>query len=130
MLRGDARHPAPWWDGRPFDAILADVPCSGSGVARRHPDIKWLRRTEDVAGFARQQREILDGLWPLLKPGGRLLYATCSIFAEENEEQVRVFVRRHRDARLVPLDGERETLALLPDETHDGSFYALLRKTA
>lgn len=130
VLRGDARHPARWWDGRPFDAILADVPCSGSGVARRHPDIKWLRRTEDVAGFAQQQREILDGLWPLLKPGGRLLYATCSIFAEENEEQVRVFVKRHRDARLVPLDGERETLALLPDETHDGFFYALLRKTA
>lgn len=125
---GDARHPADWWDGRPFDRILADAPCSASGVARRHPDIKWLRRPEDVAGFARVQAEILDALWPLLAPGGKMLYCTCSVFTEENAEQVRAFVARHVDARRLPTGGADEELQLLPSATHDGFYYALLEK--
>lgn len=130
LAEGDAAHPERWWDGQPFDRILADVPCSASGVVRRNPDIKWLRRPEDIAQFAAQQAVMLDTLWRLLAPGGTLLYATCSIFNEENEEQVRTFLTRHSD------DAERCTLPaplsdgrLLPDTEHDGFFYALLRKT-
>lgn len=129
----DAAQPQGWWDGRPFERILADVPCSASGVVRRHPDIKWLRRREDVAGFGRTQALILDALWPLLAPGGKMLYCTCSIFPEENGEQVQSFVARHPDARRALLnnasgDGAPE-LQLLPDTVHDGFFYALLEKT-
>lgn len=125
----DAGRPQDWWDGRPFERILADVPCSASGVVRRHPDIKWLRRREDVAGFARTQAVILDALWPLLAPGGRMLYCTCSIFPAENDEQVRAFVARHPDARRLPTgdDGE-QSLQLLPEMERDGFFYALLSK--
>ena len=126
---GDAARPQGWWDGRPFDRILADVPCSASGVARRHPDIKWLRRATDVAGFARAQAAILDALWPLLAPGGKMLYCTCSVFPEENGEQVRAFAARHPDARRLPTDGEHEELQLLPAADHDGFYYALLAKT-
>lgn len=123
----DARNRDEWWDGRPFDRILADVPCSASGVARRHPDIKWLRRPDDIARFAAQQAEILDALWPTLAPGGKLLYVTCSIFRDENLGQIERFLTRHADAQLVELDGER-TQQLLPDADHDGFFYALLLK--
>lgn len=128
----DAGRPRDWWDGRPdsrFDRILADVPCSASGVARRHPDIKWLRRAEDVAGFARTQAAILDALWPLLAPGGTMLYCTCSVFAAENGEQVRAFAARHPDVRRLPTGGDEEELQLLPAATHDGFYYALLAKT-
>jgi 16S rRNA (cytosine967-C5)-methyltransferase len=134
---GDAADPAGWWDGVPFDRILADVPCTASGVVRRHPDGKWLRRRSDIAGFAEQQRRILEGLWPLLAPGGRFLYATCSVFAAENGRQVDAFVAAHPDAL-------RESISLPPDCLHadgqllpsgkaaghnqDGFFYALLRK--
>jgi 16S rRNA (cytosine967-C5)-methyltransferase len=97
-------------------------------VARRHPDIKWLRRREDVAGFARTQAAILDALWPLLAPGGRMLYCTCSIFPEENADQVHAFMARHPDARRLPPGDGGEALQLLPDENHDGFFYALLSK--
>ena len=90
---GDAGDPAAWWDGRPFDRILADVPCTASGIVRRHPDGKWLRRKTDIASFAAQQRRILAGLWPLLAPGGLLLYATCSVFAAENELQISEFLQ-------------------------------------
>ncbi len=126
---GDARKPADWWDGRPFERILADVPCSASGVVRRHPDIKWLRRPEDVAGFAQTQAAILDALWPLMAPGGKMLYCTCSVFPAENGGQVRAFLARHPDARRLPTGGSEEELQLLPSATHDGFYYALLEKT-
>ncbi len=123
----DCRDLSAWWDGRPFDRILADVPCSASGVARRHPDIKWLRRSEDIAAFAAQQREILDALWQTLAPGGTMLYATCSVFDEENRLQTGQFLTRHSDAERAPVDGCPE-FQLLPDSAHDGFYYALLRK--
>lgn len=130
----DAACPEDWWDGRPFDRILADVPCSASGVVRRHPDIKWLRRATDVAGFARTQARILDALWPMLAPGGRMLYCTCSVFPPENDEQVCAFLARHPDARRLPTGGEENEAyqmqwQLLPAAEHDGFFYALLEKT-
>ncbi len=125
----DARCPDDWWDGRPFDRILADVPCSASGVVRRHPDSKWLRRETDIAQFARVQRQILEVLWPTLAVGGRLLYATCSVFPEENSQQVSAFLVRHGDARHIGIDGADE-LQLLPGSDHDGFYYALLEKTA
>jgi 16S rRNA (cytosine967-C5)-methyltransferase len=118
----DCRATAQWWDGLPFDAILADVPCSASGVVRRHPDIKYLRRDSDIRRFARLQTEILDALWPLVKPGGKLLYATCSVFPEENGAQIDAFLFRQPAARR--LTEER----LLPQEEHDGFFYALVQK--
>ncbi|MDQ7990246.1 MAG: 16S rRNA (cytosine(967)-C(5))-methyltransferase RsmB [Candidatus Dactylopiibacterium sp.] len=125
----DCRRPADWWDGRPFDRILADVPCSASGVARRHPDIKWLRREEDIAGFATIQAEILAALWQVLAPGGKMLYLTCSVFAEENGRQVARFAARHKDCRRIPLpDGALER-QWLPDAQHDGFYFALLEKT-
>ncbi len=118
------------WDGQPFDRILADVPCSASGVVRRNPDIKWLRRPDDIAQFAAQQAVMLEALWRLLAPGGTLLYATCSIFNEENEGQVRTFLTRHPDdAERCPLPEPLSDGSLLPDAEHDGFFYALLRKT-
>lgn len=126
---GDARRIADWWDGRPFDRILADVPCSASGVARRHPDIKWLRRREDIPHFAAQQAEILDALWHTLAPGGTMLYVTCSVFDEENRGQIARFCTRHADALRLPLDGRLEQ-QLLPTAEHDGFYYALLRKQA
>jgi len=113
-----------WWDGRPFDAILADVPCSASGVVRRHPDIKWLRREGDIRRFAHTQTAILDALWPLLKPGGKLLYATCSVFPEENGAQIDAFLVRQPGAERLSEE------QLLPQEEHDGFYYALLRKAA
>ncbi len=125
---GDAGTPQPWWDGRPFDRVLADVPCSASGVVRRHPDAKWLRRATDIAGFAATQARILDAIWRTLAPGGKMLYATCSLFAAENEDQVAAFVGRHADAMRLMLHGAPH-LQLLPDAEHDGFFYALLQKT-
>jgi 16S rRNA (cytosine967-C5)-methyltransferase len=128
LVVGDAAAPDAWWDGRPYQRILADVPCSASGVVRRNPDIKWLRRPEDIAGFARQQAAMLDSLWRLLAPGGKLLYATCSVFDEENNAQVDAFVARHPDARRCAFPKPVETGQLLPDAEHDGFFYALLGK--
>jgi 16S rRNA (cytosine967-C5)-methyltransferase len=140
---GDGRHPDTWWDGRPFDAILLDAPCSASGIVRRHPDIRWLRRPEDIPALARIQADLLDALWPLLKPGGCLLYATCSAFRAEGGHQIDAFLQRHRasDARLddrspghlLPVPDNGSTVAGMsgsrpaPD-TGDGFFYALLRK--
>lgn len=116
-----------WWDGRPFDRILADVPCSASGAVRRHPDIKWLRRDEDIAAFALQQRRILDALWHTLATGGTMLYVTCSVFAQENAVQVSSFLRRHADAEIVPIEASPDC-QLLPDVDHDGFYFARLRK--
>lgn len=111
-----------WWDGCQFDAILADVPCSASGVVRRHPDIKSLRREGDIRRFAQTQTAILDALWPLLKPGGKFLYATCSVFPEENGAQIDAFLVRQANAERLHAE------QLLPLEDHDGFYYALLRK--
>jgi 16S rRNA (cytosine967-C5)-methyltransferase len=133
LVCGDAAQPDAWWDGTPYEAILADVPCSASGVVRRHPDVKWLRRPSDIARFAERQRELLESLWRLLARDGKLLYATCSVFREENHEQIRWFLERHRDARRLTLPAPHtnaQQLAgqILPDERHDGFFYALLQK--
>jgi 16S rRNA (cytosine967-C5)-methyltransferase len=129
VMRGDVSQPSKWWNGEYFDRILADVPCSASGVVRRHPDIKWLRRESDLFQFAGKQQEILDSLWRMLSRDGKLLYTTCSIFAEENRLQVDDFLRHHSDARLLPLP-PTETVEgqLLPNFHHDGFFYALLHK--
>lgn len=127
----DARDVGAWWDGRAYDRVLADAPCSASGVVRRHPDAKWLRRESDIAGFAVLQRTILDALWRTLAPGGKMLYATCSVFVEENARQVECFIDRHADARLLPTmrAATRDAkLQDLPDAEHDGFFYALLQK--
>jgi 16S rRNA (cytosine967-C5)-methyltransferase len=129
---GDAREVGAWWDGRQYDRILADVPCSASGVVRRHPDAKWLRRESDIAGFATTQSAIVDALWRTLAPGGKMVYATCSVFAQENGAQVEAFVGRHADARHLPTlcvkpvaDAQPHSL---PDAEHDGFYYALLQK--
>lgn len=111
-----------WWDGRPFDAVLADVPCTASGVVRRNPDAKWLRRPEDVASFAATQSRILDALWQLVRPGGKLLYATCSVFPAENTLQIRRFLGRQAAARITHEE------QLLPDAERDGFYYCLLEK--
>jgi len=123
----DAGEPEAWWDGRPYDRVLLDVPCTGSGVVRRHPDIKWLRRESDIAGFAAQQRRLLNALWRVLRRGGKLLYITCSVFAEENRLQIADFLARHTDARPLPTALPREG-QLLPNDEHDGFYYALLEK--
>jgi 16S rRNA (cytosine967-C5)-methyltransferase len=128
---GDAARPQDWWDGQPFERILADVPCSASGVVRRHPDIKWLRRPQDVGGFAAQQAGILSALWQLLAQDGKLLYATCSVFGQENERVIANFLEARPDAQRLPLVlPDHSQGQLLPNEQHDGFFYALLHKAA
>ncbi|WP_341502627.1 16S rRNA (cytosine(967)-C(5))-methyltransferase RsmB [Gallaecimonas sp. GXIMD4217] len=124
-----------WWDGRAFDRILLDAPCSATGVIRRHPDIRWLRRDDDIAELAALQARILDNAWSMLKPGGTLLYATCSVLPEENSGQIKAFLARHTDARLAPLKKgdtpEQPGWQLLPGENGmDGFFYARVLKTA
>jgi 16S rRNA (cytosine967-C5)-methyltransferase len=135
LRAADARQPQTWWDGRPFDAVLLDAPCSASGIVRRHPDIRWLRRAEDITALARLQAELLDALWPLLAPGGRLLYATCSVFHAEGQAQIDAFLQRlgPGKARLDPASPGH--LLPLPDNgpagwapSADGFFYALLHK--
>lgn len=124
----DAAEVNEWWDGIGFDRVLLDAPCSASGVVRRHPDIKWLRRQEDIAAFAQQQRRLLEALWRVVATGGTLLYVTCSIFREENQAQIDWFSSRHSDARLSPrCPGDRGDL-LLPSQDHDGFFHALFEK--
>jgi len=135
VRRADAADLAQWWDGGAFDRILLDAPCSASGIVRRHPDIKWLRRPEDVPALAAQQRALLEALWRTLARGGKLLYSTCSVFPAENHAQVSVFLQAHSAARLLPLPGIPEGPEignvkgqLLPGPRHDGFFYALLQK--
>jgi len=134
IVVGDAGKPEHWWDGEAFDAILLDAPCSATGVIRRHPDIKWLRRSGDLASLVETQRLLLRRLWPLLRRGGTLLYATCSILPEENSELITAFIDSQSDARTRTLatDWGRQTTAgrqLLPGEHQmDGFFYAALRK--
>jgi 16S rRNA (cytosine967-C5)-methyltransferase len=134
IVTGDAGAPADWWDGRPFDRILADVPCSATGVIRRHPDIKLRRRPEDLPKIVATQKRLLEGLWPLLKSGGKLLYASCSILPVENEQQLAAFLARHPEAQEVELPpgvGRKRTVGrqILPGEANmDGFYYACLRK--
>jgi 16S rRNA (cytosine967-C5)-methyltransferase len=116
-----------WWDGEAYDRILADVPCSSSGVVRRNPDIKWLRRPTDIGGFAARQSEILDALWRVLAPGGKLLYVTCSIFIEENEAVIGAFCARTPQAHRLALPAGAAA-QLLPDDEHDGFYFALVAK--
>ncbi len=141
---GDAGDPAKWHDGQPFDRILADVPCSASGIVRRHPDIRWLRRASDIPALVAEQRRILKALWPLVKPGGELLYVTCSIFPEEGELQAQWFGGNHQDA--VRLDAPGQLLPKVAraqasssgalragqdtdlNSDHDGFFYARFQK--
>jgi 16S rRNA (cytosine967-C5)-methyltransferase len=125
----DAADLQAWWDGRPFDAVLADVPCTASGVVRRHPDIRWLRREADVAKTAALHRRIVDALWATVKPGGHLRYATCSIFPQEGEQQAAQFTARHGDAIRLPAPGQLLPLSL-EVTAGDGFFYALFFKKA
>jgi 16S rRNA (cytosine967-C5)-methyltransferase len=137
VLAHDAADVAAWWDGVPFDAILLDAPCSASGIVRRHPDIRWLRRDTDIAQLVAVQARLLDALWPLLKPGGRLLYATCSVFKAEGSDQVEAFLARNTQVRIGAspghlLPGMKTADASSIDNLlgdHDGFFYALLEKT-
>lgn len=121
-----------WWNEKLFDRILLDAPCSASGVVRRHVDIKWLRRPRDMETFARQQKIMLQAMWQLLKKGGKLLYATCSIFPDENQKVIDSFIKEHSDAKEVKwsVDSKysRYENQLIPSENHDGFFYALLEK--
>jgi 16S rRNA (cytosine967-C5)-methyltransferase len=135
LMTANAADTKSWWNGQLFDAILLDAPCSATGIIRRHPDIKWHRKPRDIEQLTHTQAELLDALWLLLKPNGRLLYATCSILAAENSGQVRAFLERTTNARLQPLtlangqDTGFGTQFLPIDAQHgDGFFYALLNK--
>lgn len=136
VLVADAGRPAQWWDGTPFDAILLDAPCTASGIVRRHPDVRWLRRESDTAQLAAQQAALLAALWPLVRRGGRLLYCTCSVFREEGSQQIDAFLVHNTDARLLPSPGHLlpqsgSNARGVPDNPsgdHDGFFYALLEK--
>jgi 16S rRNA (cytosine967-C5)-methyltransferase len=139
-VAADAGDPAQWWDGTPFDAILLDAPCSASGIVRRHPDVRWLRRAADITVLAATQARLLAALWPLLRPGGRLLYCTCSVFKAEGEHQIDAFLQRNPGARLAPHPASPGHLLPLADNGNDhpspgpspvadGFFYALIEKT-
>lgn len=129
IVNADCARLADWWDGVPFDRILADVPCSGSGIVRRHPDIKWLRRSHDLAAFGSRQAQILDALWQALRAGGKLLYATCSVFPQENDAVIDAFVARAARAARLPLPDGAAAQGL-PDAERDGFYYALIQKQA
>jgi 16S rRNA (cytosine967-C5)-methyltransferase len=140
LLAANAFEPDTWWDKKPFDRILLDAPCSASGVIRRHPDIKLLRHKNDIPKLVQDQEQILSALWPLLKSGGMLLYATCSVLAEENTLQIQHFLQQHADAELQPINSDwgQQQIAgkqILPGEGGkngengmDGFFYALIQK--
>ncbi len=129
---GDARDPSRWWDGRAFDAILLDAPCSASGIVRRHPDVRWLRRAEDINALAQVQAEMLEALWPLLAPGGRLVYATCSVFKREGEQRIDAFLQRHgaSGARQDPASPGHLLPLAHNDGTHDITHYTTLSAAA
>jgi 16S rRNA (cytosine967-C5)-methyltransferase len=143
LIVADGRDVPAWWDGRPYDRILVDAPCTASGIVRRHPDIPWLRRKADVAHLATLQAQLLEALWPLLGVGGRLLYVVCSVFPQEGSEQIARFVGRHPEAAARLLPGGMPFVQLLPSVAtgstwdagrpwptiHDGFFYALLEKS-
>ncbi|MDO9357562.1 MAG: 16S rRNA (cytosine(967)-C(5))-methyltransferase RsmB [Polaromonas sp.] len=133
---GDAALTDSWWDGRLYDGILLDAPCTASGIVRRHPDVRWLRRPGDIAQLATLQRQLFDALWPLVRPGGRLLYCTCSVFRAEGEQQAQTFVTHHKDARLMPSPGHLLPQSGAPETVfpdnlkseNDGFYYALFEK--
>jgi len=137
IVVGDAAQPGSWWDGQAFDGILLDAPCTASGIVRRHPDVRWLRRLTDIAQLSGIQAQLLQTLWPLLKPGGALVYCTCSVFRAEGDNQIETFLAHHTDARLMPSPGHLLPQisvpgAVIPDNLmreHDGFYYALLQKT-
>jgi 16S rRNA (cytosine967-C5)-methyltransferase len=151
LKAGDGRRPQDWWDGKLFDAILLDAPCTASGIVRRHPDVRWLRRADDITALARIQAQLLDALWPLLAPGGRLLYATCSVFLAEGQQQIDAFLQRQppgtasldprSPGHLLPLpdNPQASSTDTVPASTpstaqrrpvlQDGFFYALIHKT-
>jgi 16S rRNA (cytosine967-C5)-methyltransferase len=140
VVVADASRPDQWWQqasgGAQFDAILLDAPCTASGIVRRHPDVRWLRRDSDIAQLAAIQSRLLDTLWPLLRTGGRMLYCTCSVFKAEGDLQVKAFLARNTQVRLLPspghlIPGNAAQTAAVPDNQpgdHDGFFYALLEK--
>jgi len=139
-LAADAARPEDWWDGRPFAAILLDAPCSASGIVRRHPDVRWLRRASDIPALAAIQDRLLDALWPLLAPGGRLVYCTCSLFRAEGQDRIDAFLQRHGDAilpasgawpgHLLPLPDNDDTPSAGPAAAAaDGFFLTLIEKT-
>jgi 16S rRNA (cytosine967-C5)-methyltransferase len=135
----DAGAPADWWDGQAFDAILLDAPCSASGIVRRHPDVRWLRRPGDIETLARTQARLLDALWPLLRVGGRLLYCSCSVFRAEGQDQIDAFLQRQGGARVAASPPSPGHLLPLPDNeaepampglslAADGFFHTLIEK--
>ncbi len=136
IVAADAAKPADWWDGQSFDGILLDAPCTASGIGRRHPDVRWLRRESDVAQLAAIQAKLLKALWPLVKPGGRLLYCTCSVFKAEGESQIQTFVQHNTDAQILPSPGHLTPSSATSETSlrdnvmgeHDGFYYALLEK--
>jgi 16S rRNA (cytosine967-C5)-methyltransferase len=138
-VQGDAEQPSGWWDGQPFDHILLDAPCSATGVIRRHPDIRLHRTPTDIARLAATQAHLLDALWPLLAPGGKLLYVTCSILPEENAQPLAAFLARHPDARACAMvhpalmhTAQRAGAGfqILPGSSNmDGFYYSQLAKS-
>ena len=138
VVVGDASQPKAWWDGGLFDAVLLDAPCTASGIVRRHPDVRWLRRESDIARLASIQANLLNTLWALVKPGGRLLFCTCSVFRAEGADQIQTFLARHTNAALLPSPGHlkphfRENSNPVPDNLsgdHDGFYLALLEKAS
>lgn len=130
LKAADAADVDTWWDGKPFDMVLADVPCTASGIVRRHPDIRWLRRENDLRRTAALQTRILDALWSTVAPGGRLLYVTCSVFPIEGTRQALEFLQRHSDATRLDAPGQLLPVAVdaTPAAQHDGFFYALFAK--
>jgi 16S rRNA (cytosine967-C5)-methyltransferase len=138
VVVGDASEPDAWWNGRLFDAVLLDAPCTASGIVRRHPDVRWLRRESDIARLAAIQANLLNTLWTLVKPGGRLLFCTCSVFRAEGEDQIQTFLARHTNAALRHSPGHlkphfRAKDKPVPDNLsgdHDGFYLALLEKNS
>ncbi len=136
IVVGDAAQPSDWWDGQLFDGILLDAPCTASGIVRRHPDVRWLRRPTDIGQLGAIQAQLLKTLWRLLKPGGAMVYCTCSVFRAEGDIQIQTFLAHHTDARLMPSPGHLLPQtglpgAVMPDNLmreHDGFYYALLQK--
>ena len=136
VLTADAARPQEWWDGQLFDAILLDAPCTASGIVRRHPDVRWLRRESDIAQLAQLQKNLLHALWKLLRPGGRMVYCTCSLFLAEGSDQVQTFLTHNTDALLLPSAGHLipqngAFFEGVPDNQasdYDGFYYALLQK--
>ena len=136
VVAADAAQTQTWWDGRLFDAVLLDAPCTASGIVRRHPDVRWLRRESDIANLAAIQKNLLKQLWPLVKPSGRLLYCTCSVFKAEGEAQAKAFVEHNTNAHFVPTLGHlkpqngtsSDSLVDNLSGDHDGFYYALFEK--